>query len=612
MIGENPSKGRGFVPAHDSFLRYLLGCSLAVLLGSGLAGAVEFMSVDEIEAGMTGVGKTVFSGTRIEEFQVEILGVMENARPHGDMILARVSGGPLATTGMIQGMSGSPVYIDGKLVGAAAYGWSFSKEPLCGITPIEEMVHMWRQMELQEGAGWEESSLIPSRKYEPFHSAVPGRVEVDPVADLGALPAAGLVPIRTPVMVSGFDQRIIDRMIPVFERYHMSPVQAGAGGVGEAEITLEPGASLAVQLVSGDVSLSAVGTLTYREGDRIIGFGHPMFSSGGVDFPMSGAVVHSVMPSLATSFKLASVSDVVGVLRQDRRPGVAGIVGQVPSAIPVKLHIGGPGKAQPEDFRFHIIHNQFLTPNLVLWSVLNSLMTTGESMGDAAVRMDARVFVEDHGELRMENVFSGASPQALVATELSEIITLLLRTPLEDIRLEEISVDVTVRPDRRVARITGALLDRSTVRPGEKIGLTVYLRPYRDEEQAVRATLEIPPDTPPGRLMVQISDAESSISWEQRRAPYRFQFQSVPQLLDVLRDLARNDQLILKLVSGRPGAVVKGQELPSLPPSALAALRGSLTGAQGGLTYQDVLVEERLDLDMVLSGQIALPLEVER
>jgi hypothetical protein len=573
------------------------------------------MPVDEIEKGMKGIGLTVFSGTRIEEFQVEILGVMENARPHGDMILARVSGGPLATTGMIQGMSGSPIYIDGKLIGAAAFGWSFSKEPLCGITPIEEMVHMWRQMDLQESAGWEESSLIPSGKFDPFGPVSPGLPETDRSgrsSGSAELPSSGLVPIGTPVMVSGFDRRVIDRMIPVLERYHMTPVQAGSGGDTETEVALEPGASLAVQLVSGDVSLSAVGTLTYREGNRIVGFGHPMFSSGGIDFPLSGAVVHSVMPSLATSFKLASVSDVTGVLRQDRRPGVAGIVGSAPRTVPLKLSVGGPGKVELESFHFRLVHNKFLTPNLVLWTILNSLMATGQSMGDATVRMDARLAMAEHGELHMENVFSGASPQPLVASEVGEITTLLLRTPLEDIQLEEIGIEVTVTQGRRIGRITGALLDRSSVRPGEQIGMTVTIQPYRGRERSVRASLEVPPDIPPGRLIVQISDAESSIEWEQRRAPHRFQFQNLEQLLEVLRDLGRNDQLILKLVSGRAGAVVKGRELPSLPPSALAALRGSMTGAQGGLTYQDVLVEKRLDLDMVLSGQIALPLEVER
>lgn len=586
-----------------------------VLLVFGTAGAVEFMPVDEIRAGMKGVGRTVFSGTRIEEFDVEILGVMENARPHGDMILARVSGGPLATTGMIQGMSGSPVYIDGRLIGAAAYGWSFSKEPLCGITPIEEMIHMWRQMELQDEAPWEESSLPPSGKFEMFGAHAPGQPKTDPFRESrgSAIPSAtGLVPIGTPVMVSGFDQRVIDRMIPFFEPYHMSPVQAGSGGAGTSEITLEPGASLAVQLVSGDVSLSAVGTLTHREGDRIIGFGHPMFSSGGVDFPMSGAVVHSVMPSLATSFKLASVSEAVGVLRQDRRPGVAGVVGSAPAAIPLSLRIGGPERVRPEEFNFQLVDNKFLTPNLVLWTVLNAMMTTGEAMGDATTRMDVRLLMEDHGELQMENVFSGSSPQALVATELNEIASLLMRTPLEEVRLKEIRVDVTVEPRRRAARITGALLDRSTVRPGEEIGMTVFIRPYRGEERSVRTSLVVPPDAPPGRLIAQISDAESSISWEQRRAPHRFQFQNMGHLLEVLEELERNDQLILKLVTGGAGAVVRGQELPSLPPSALAALRGSLAGAQGGLTYQDVLVEKRLDTGLVLSGQVALPLKVER
>jgi len=590
----------------------LCGFILTVSLGVRAVDAVEFMSIDEVRVGMKGVGKTVFSGTQIEEFQVEILGVMENARPHGDMILARVSGGPLATSGMIQGMSGSPVYIDGKLLGAAAYGWSFSKEPICGITPIEEMVHMWRQMELDEAASWEESSLIPPPEMELFGSAPPAGSQAGS-AGRSAIPSpGGLVPIKTPVMVSGFDQQVIDQMAPVFEEYHMSPVQAGSGSGREGDIVLEPGASLAVQLVSGDVSLSAVGTLTYREGDRIIGFGHPMFSSGGVDFPISGAVVHSVMPSLATSFKLASVSDVAGVLRQDRRSGVAGIVGSAPIAVPLKLSIGGPGKEKPERYHFNIIHNKFLTPNLVLWTILNSFLTTGRAMGDATVRMDARLSLEGHGELRMENVFAGSTPHALVATELSEITALLLRTSLEAVRLEGITLDVTVEPRRREARITGARLDRSAVRPGEEIGVTVFIQPYRGDERAVKAFLQVPHDTPPGRMIVQISDAESSISWEQRRAPHRFQFQNIGHLLEVLRDLEKNDQLMLKLVTGRAGAVVRGRELPSLPPSALAALRGSLTGSQGGLTYQEVMVEKRLNTEFMLRGHIALPLEVER
>jgi hypothetical protein len=601
----------------------LFTVNLMVSIGIQAPSATEFMPVDEVKVGMKGVGKTVFSGTRIEEFQVEILGVMENSRPHGDIILARVSGGPLATTNMIQGMSGSPVYIGGKLLGAAAFAWAFSKDPICGITPIEEMLYMWRQMEHQETAPWEESLLIPFRERMPFEDRamrLPGAQEEDTAMEWPQVLAAksgisspvGLVPIGTPVMVSGFDQRVIDQMAPVFEQFHMSPIQAGSGAGKDADIKLEPGASLAVQLVSGDVNLSAVGTLTYREGDRIIGFGHPLFSSGGVDYPMAGAVVHSVMPSLAASFKLASVSDVMGVLQQDRRPGVAGTIGSPPTTVPLELWIGGPGKAQSQRFQFDIIHSRFFTPSLVMWAVTNSFMTTGQAMGDATVRMDARLSLEEQGELRMENVFSGSSPHALVATELSEIIALLLSTPLQEVRLKGIGLDIEVESRRLAARITGARLDKGSVRPGEKVQATIFIRPHRGEERAVRTSIEVPQDTPPGRLVVFISDAESSISWEQRRAPHQFQFQSIPHLLEVLRGLAKNDQLVLKLVTGRAGAVVMGRELPSLPPSALAALRGSLTAVQGGLTYQEVLEEKRLDTDFVLSGHIALPLEVER
>jgi hypothetical protein len=575
----------------------------------------QFMPVDQVKAGMVGVGKSVFSGTQIEEFQVEILGVLKQARPHGDIILARFSGGPLAQTGLIQGMSGSPIYIEGKLIGAQAYGWAFSTQPIGGITPIEEMLDLWHHMDADQWRGQGElraPDQLLDLELGTDEVLLPGEFWADH-AQLPAARAPALVPLETPVMLSGFDQRVVAQMAPFFEKYGMTLIQAGSMAQEESlAVSLEAGASLAVQLVRGDISASAIGTLTYREGNRIIGFGHPMFYAGAVDFPITGAYVHSVMPSQAVSFKLASVTEERGVLRQDRRSGIAGIIGQDPSMIPIHLAVHYQDGAESEDFFFEIIDNKFFSPGLVTWTTLNALLATGKVMGDATMALDARIAIHGYSDLEVKNLFAGAMPQAILAKELGEIVGLLLRNDLEEVSLRGFSLDISVENRRRTARISSARADKKTVRPGEEVQVTVFLEPYRGEEQTLRATIRVPDDAPQGRLVLRISDATASILWEQKRAPHRFRFHNLAQILDILREIEHRDELIVKLVMPRSGAVIKGQELPSLPPSALAVLRGSQQEGEGGVTHEIVLQKKRLPTRYVLSGQVTLPIIVKR
>ena len=601
-----------------SFWRWpALFCCLIFLAVEVLAeepDQIRFMPVDQVKAGMVGVGKTVFSGTQIEEFQVEILGVLKKARPHGDIILAKVSGGPLAQTGVIKGMSGSPVYIEGKLIGATAYAWSFSTQPICGIDPIMEMLDLWHQMEIGQREKGKSLEGLP----EPGELGL-GVEEVllrggfwQDSLQLAATRGPALVPLETPVMLSGFDERVVAQMAPVFQKFGLIPIQAGSATDEQLEVPFEPGASLAVQLVRGDAIISAVGTLTHREGDRIIGFGHPMFLAGGVDFPMSGAYVHAVLPSQVSSFKLASATRQMGALRQDGRAGVAGIIGQEPRMLPIDLEIRYQGEAQPETFFFEIIDNKFFSPNLVVWTTLNALLTSGKSMGDATMELDARIAIRGYPDLRVRNIYTGAMPQAILSKELGEIVALLQQNKLEEASLQGLSLNISVENRRRRARISSARAGKQIVRPGEEVPVTVFLEPYRGEERTLSTTIRVPDDAPEGRLVLQISDAAFSTKWEQNRAPHRFKFNNLSQLLDMLGELERNDQLIVKLIMARSGVVIRGQELPSLPPSALAVLRGSQKSGEGGMTHELVLAQKILPTDYVLSGQIALPLTVRR
>ena len=575
---------------------------------------IRFMPVDQVKAGMVGVGKTVFSGTQIEEFQVEILGVLKKARPHGDIILAKVSGGPLAQTGVIKGMSGSPVYIEGKLIGAVAYAWSFSTQPICGIAPIMEMLDLWHQMEIGQRERGKSLEGLPEAGELGLgveEVLLRGDFWQDSL-QLAAARGPALVPLETPVMLSGFDERVVAQMAPVFQKFGLIPIQAGSATDEELEVPFEPGASLAVQLVRGDAIISAVGTLTHREGDRIIGFGHPMFLAGGVDFPMSGAYVHSVLPSQVSSFKLASATRQMGALRQDGRAGVAGIIGQEPRMLPIDLEIHYQDEAEPETFFFEIIDNKFFSPNLVVWTTLNALLVSGKSMGDATMELDARIAFRGHPDLRLRNIYTGAMPQAILSKELGEIIALLQQNKLEGASLQRLSLNISVENRRRRALISSARAGKQIVRPGEEVPVTVFLEPYRGEERTLSITIRVPDDAPEGRLVLQISDAAFSTKWEQNRAPHRFKFNNLSQLLDMLGELERNDQLIVKLVTARSGVVIKGQELPSLPPSALAVLRGSQRSGEGGMTHELVLAQKSLPTDYVLSGHIALPLTVRR
>lgn len=596
----------------------ILLCYLIVLVIPNVAEGLtetQFMPVDQVKAGMVGVGKSVFSGTEIEEFQVEILGVLKQARPRGDIILARFSGGPLAQSGLIQGMSGSPIYIEGKLIGAQAYGWAFSTQPIGGITPIEEMLNLWHQMDADQWRGQEDlraPGQLLDLELGVEEVSLPGELWADH-AQLPTARAPALVPLETPVMLSGFDQRVVAQMAPFFEKYGMTPIQTGSMAQEESlTVSLEAGASLAVQLVRGDISASALGTLTHREGDKIMGFGHPMFYAGDVDFPITGAYVHSVMPSQAISFKLASVTKELGVLRQDRRSGVAGIIGQAPSMIPIHLTVHYQDGAESEDFFFEIIDNKFFSPSLVTWTTLNALLTTGKAMGDATIALDAHIAIHEYPDLEVKNLFAGAAPQTILAKELGEIVGLLLQNDLEEVSLRGFSLDISVENRRRTARISSARADKQTVRPGEEVQVTVFLEPYRGEEQTLRATIRVPDDAPEDRLALRVSDATASILWEQKRAPHRFRFHSLAQILDILREIEHRDELIVKLVMPRSGAVIKGRELPSLPPSALAVLRGSHQEGEGGVTHDVVLQEKRLSTHYVLSGQVTLPINVKR
>ena len=369
----------------------LVVVALIALWLASVPAATEFMPVDQVKPGMVGVGLTVFQGSKIEEFKVHILGVIRNViGPRRDLILARLEGGPLATTGVIAGMSGSPVYIDGRLVGAVSYSLGqFSREPIAGITPIQEMVDA-TAMDAKRAVGqraWLDVPIthegIAQALRTAFSWARPfadratdtellGGAELGPLASqVGTM----LRPIATPLSLGGFSPEMAGELGTMFSGTGLTPlVGSGATGAAAADdhATLQPGDAVGVELINGDLSLGATGTVTHVDGQRVYAFGHPFYNLGPTQFPMTRAYVHTLIPSLASSAKLASSGETVGTIQQDRATAIAGLLGKGPDLIPVKIALEND-RGLKKSFSFGIVNDQLFAPLLTYVSVMNTL-----------------------------------------------------------------------------------------------------------------------------------------------------------------------------------------------------------------------------------------------
>jgi hypothetical protein len=394
------------------FIRLLLLGTLCLRLPghAGMAQELEFpvMGVDEIRPGMKGYGKTVFKNNQIERFDVEIIGVLRNVFPKGDIILARLSGGPLRDMGVIAGMSGSPIYIDDRLIGAVAYGWSFSKEPITGITPIKEMLQVY---DLTSSEPLHADEVSPGTQAQATGSGersalAPFRIQVSPEqlgqldAPLSSEPIASLTlePLSTPLFVTSRHPSVLRELKQLFAPYNLTPILSGSASGSASihdDIPVEPGAALGVQLVAGDLDISAIGTVTYKKGNKLVAFGHPMFLSGNVDIPMASAYIYSILPSYYFPFKFGEVVRQVGSVRQDRWTAIGGILGHEAPMVPVSVKVHLPDQKQSKVFSYRVWEDRSFGPRLTVISLYESLLSTDKFQGDSAATINYTISLDD-------------------------------------------------------------------------------------------------------------------------------------------------------------------------------------------------------------------------
>ena len=604
----------------------LLG-ALIVSNRPALIAATAIMPVSEVRAGMVGIGRTVFNGTRVEEFRVHVLGVMENVMgPQRNLVLARLEGGPLAQTGVIAGMSGSPVYVDGRLVGAVSYSLgSFSREPIAGITPIEEMTSEGAvaaprpaaarvrldlpltienlTAALRKAMSWNQPFV--SRPSDAHFSGVgaPGGFSGP---DLGTM----LRPIATPLVMSGFDTDPANLMGATFRDQGFIPTAGGAlGKYGEMpfEGPLKPGDAVGVNFVTGDFLLGATGTVTHVDGDRVYAFGHSMYNLGPTAFPMTRAYVYTVLPSLSSSTKLATTGETIGTIHQDRATTIAGQLGAGPSMIPVTLLLRSD-RAAARAFQFNVVKDQLFTP-VMTSSVLANLFGSYErQFGAATFSVSGSVSVARHGTVKFGNLFSGDNASMGAASSVIAPLAVLVGSDYESVDIERIDVTIESTEAERTATIERIWIDDTRPRAGRTVPLKVLLRPYRGEDVIRTLAIDIPANAS-GSLSLLVSDGARLGLAEQREARLP-QPRSVPQMIRALERERRNDRLYVRLLSSQPGAVVNGEVMPSLPPSVLAIIEADRsTGGSGGLASATIGQWE-IVTDHAVSGARTLTISV--
>ncbi len=566
----------------------------------------ETIPVSEIHAGMHGEAFTVFQGTKPESMGVEVLGVLRNANgPKGDIILVRLSGEKAEYTGVVAGMSGSPVYLNGKLAGALAFRiGEFSKEPIAGVTPIAEMLEI---NAMDRSAG---SSTVNAEAaiHAPAQTSGPG---VEPVISKDY--ANYLRPIEAPLVFSGFSEDAMRRFAPQFAHAGIIPVM-GVGSVSDTKqpAPLEPGSAISAILVRGDMDIAATCTVTYMDAQHLLACGHPLLQFGMVDLPMTKAEVLATLPSPLNAFKIVNATESVGAFVQDRHTGILGEFGKQPEMIPVTLNIHGG--AANKQFHYEVLNNANLSPLAMMATVFNALHGVNEYGEDTTYRMNGRIRVSGYPDVAVQNMFApsdGGQPAAVMAAlSLGERFSRIYDNPYTVPGIRGVQLDFDLVRERRWARLEGARTDLIEARPGDEITIETVLRPYRGEVMLQQIPIHIPTSTPKGSLRILVSDGET-LDRVRHGNPQLGRKMDLASTIAVLNKQHVNNRVYVSLLEADPEATVADKVMPTLPLSIMNVM-DSMRGTQEMIVQGESSVNEAATgpLDYVVAGAQVLTITI--
>ena len=583
----------------------------ALALATVLSAQTALFPLKDLKAGMHGTGRTVFNGNKIEDFQVEILGVLDNIGPKESLILARLSGGPLEHTGVMQGMSGSPVYIDGKLVGAVAMAFPFAKDPIAGIRPIEAM--------LRTSTAATPPSPAPAASGQRAALALNERdltrriPRIEPV--LGG--EARMIDIATPVSFGGFSRATLDAFAPQLRAVGLEPRQGVTSG-GKIEpamgnpADLKPGAMISVQLMAGDLSVGADGTVTLIDANRVYAFGHRFLDIGSTALPFARAEVLTLLANTNTSFKISTAKEWMGTIYQDRNTAVAGELGKRPAMVPVSVGLSRAGKAV-ESYQMQMVNDALLSPLLLQMAVFSAIDATERTVGAGSIRVTGQIeFQNGAAPLRINNIYAADNGSPMMASLSAAIpVAFVMQGGFESLLLKNVSIHLEAFDQKKQLTIDGIATSRREVRAGEKLQLDVSLSGDNGAEAVRRVEYQVPIGAEPGMLYFTVADANTANIADFRQV-LTATARTPGQLLATVNNLHPNTRAYVRVWRADPAFQLEGADLPDPPASVSLILAGSQSSSAGiTQTRNSKIAEMEIDIgDMAVTGSKTVQVEV--
>ena len=561
---------------------------------------------------MRGTGRTVFNGNKIEDFDVEILGVLDNIGPKESLILARLSGGPLEHTGVMQGMSGSPVYIDGKLAGAVAMAFPFAKDPIAGIRPIEAMVRT-----STSAAPASSPPAAAAGQRAAFALAERDLTRRIPRPEPAMAGEARMVDIATPISFGGFSRSTLDTFAPQLRALGLEPRQGVTSGAKIEPAMgnpadLKPGSMISVQLMAGDLSVGADGTVTHIDGERIYAFGHRFLDIGATALPFARAEVLTLLANTNTSFKISSAKEWMGTIYQDRNTAVAGELGKRPSMVPVSLSLSRAGKAI-ESYQMQMVNDTLLSPLLLQMAVFSAIDATERTAGASSIRVTGDVEFENApGLLRINNMYSADNGSAMQASLSAAVpVAYVMQGGFERLKLKRVALKLEAFDQKKQLAIDSVTTSRHDVRAGEKVQLAIVLTGENGAETVRNVEYQVPIGMEPGTLYFTVADANVA-----NIADFRQVLTTTPrspvQLVSTVNNLHGNNKAYVRVWRADPAYQLEGSDLPD-PPASVALILGSSQSSSPGITQtrNSKIGEMEIDAgDMVITGSKTVQVEV--
>ena len=593
----------------------------------------RFMPVSEIHPGMRGVAYTVFEGTQPEPMEVEILGVLKNVTgPKGDIILARLHGSKVEYTGVVAGMSGSPVYIDGKLIGALSFRIGmFSKEPIAGITPIADMMEIEEFDHSVPEAG--ATTQTARNSAGPNNRGTLAPSSLTSPAGLSSQAGAGnpegyaqyLTPIEAPLAFNGFSEEAMKRFAPQFAAAGIVPVMgAGAASDDPQPEAIVPGSAVSAILVRGDMNIAATCTVTYADAQRLLACGHPLLQYGMVDMPMTKARVLATLASPYNAFKIVNTTDTVGSFVQDRHTGILGRFNRNAQMIPVTLSIHGAGSpiiqaqgaghtatsSPSKTFHFEVLNNAKLTPVAIMATVFSALQGLNQYGEDTTFGLQGRIRVQGYPDVALRDLYAPGDnlPTSFaIAMSLGDRFGRIYGNPYQTPEIHGVDLDFQAIPERRSARLESARTDVTEARPGEEIIVEAVLRPYRGERIVRSIPVRIPASTPSGTLHILVSDGETLNRSQLFSATLNHRLELASTIAQLNKEHV-NNRLYVSLLENNPQAMVEDKVMPALPLSVMNVMDGMLGSQEMVVTGESAVYESSSAVDYAVTGSHVISL----